>query len=212
MARYGTLKEDSHLLEAIVRTKEVVVVAATALASVLAVPAGADSSRFNDPNDTPGKLDVKAVRQSHDGNRLLHSVHTYKRWRSNALSGDETYIGFYLEGGTKSTRGDRFVWVRWKEGRGLYAEIFRPVTHANGERLGPVRVARANRRSVEISLRPSLLSNRIRNGYTWRVTTSYEKTTTEGPCGEDRTASSFPNGACVDNVPRLRQQGFQHDI
>ncbi len=193
-------------------TKEVLVVAAAALTSVLAGLAGADSGRFTDPNDTPGKLDVRAVRQSHDGSRLLHSVHTYKRWRSRALSGDETYVGFYLEGGTKGTRGDRFVWVRWKEGRGLYAEIFRPLTHANGERLGPVRVSRPNRRSVEITLRPSQLSTAIRNGYRWRVTTSYEKTTTGGACGQDRTVSSFPTGACIDNVPRLRQRGLPHDL
>ncbi len=194
------------------RTRQAAIAAAGLLLSMLAGPAGADTNRFTDPNDTPGKLDVKAVRHSHDGTRIVHSVHTFRRWRSSALAGGETYIGFYVEGGTKSTRGDRFIWVRWKEGRGLYAEIFRPLTHANGERLGPVRVSRANRRSVEISLRPSQLSNAIRNGYTWRVTTSYEKTTTEGPCGDDGTASSFPTGACVDNVPGLRQQGFRHDI
>lgn len=194
------------------RTKEALIVAAGLLASMLASPAGADASRFTDPNDTPGKLDVKAVRHSHDGTRLVHSVHSYRRWRSSALDGDETYIGFYLDAGTEGTRADRFVWVRWKEGRGLYAEVFRPLVHANGERLGPVRVSRPNRRSVVISLRPSQLGDGIKNGYTWRVTTSYEKTTTEGPCGDDGTASSFPTGACIDNVPRLRQQGFRHNL
>lgn len=194
------------------RTKEALVVAVAVLASMVSNPAGADTGRFTDPNDTPGKLDVKAVRHSHDGTRLVHSVHTFKRWRSRALGGDETYIGFYLEAGTKGTRADRFVWVRWKDARGLYAEIFRPLTHANGERLGPVRVSRPNRRSVEISLRPSQLSAAIRDGYRWRVRTSYEKTTTEGACGDDGTASSFPTGACIDNMPRIRQQGFRHDL
>ncbi len=51
------------------RTKEVLVVAAVALTSVLAGSAGADNSRFTDPNDTPGNLDVRAIRQSHDGSR-----------------------------------------------------------------------------------------------------------------------------------------------
>lgn len=193
-------------------TKQACVVAAGVVFTLLATSAMADTGRFTDPNDTPGKLDVKSVRHSHDEPRLVHSVRTFKRWRSRALAGDESYIGFYLDAGNKRTRADRFVWVSWKEGRGLYAEIFRPLVHANGERLGPVRVWRPDRRSVRISLRRSQLSDGIKNGYTWRVTTSYEETTTEGPCGDDGTASSFPTGACIDNVPRLRRGGFRHAV
>lgn len=193
------------------RVSAIPILLAVFIAATL-TPATADSARFTDPNDTPGKLDVKSVRHSHDGRRLIHAVGTFQRWRSRVLRGDETYIGFYLDAGTKGTRADRFVWVRWKRGRGLYAQIFRPLTHANGDFLGPVRVSRPNRRSVRISLRPSQLSNAIRDGYRWRVTTSYEKATTEGPCGNDNTVSSFPTGACVDNVPRLRQQGLRHDV
>lgn len=181
------------------------------LIGILVSSATADTARFTDPNDTPGKLDVKTVHQGHDGTRIVHTARTFRRWRSRTLSGDETYIGFYLDAGTKGRRADRFVWVRWKQGRGLYAQIFRPLTHANGDLLGPVRVSRPNLRSVRISLRPSQLSEGIRNGYRWRVTTSYEKSTAQGPCGNDGQASSFPTGACIDNVPRLRRPGFQHD-
>lgn len=193
------------------RTKSILIgVSLTAL--VLSGTASADTARFNDPNDTPGRLDVKAVRHAHDGARLVHSVHTYRRWKSKALSGDESYIGFYLDAGTKRARADRFVWVRHKTGRGLYAEIFRPGTHANGERLGKVRVSRPNRRSVRISLRESQLSSGILNGYRWRVTTSYEKSTTGGACGDDGQISSFPTGRCIDNVPGLQRQGFRHSL
>ncbi len=212
MPRCGSLREQPNRERTAVRTKKALVSIAAILSAAVPNIATADSARFTDPNDTHGKLDVKAVGQSHDGRRLLHTVRTFHRWRSRALAGDETYIGFYLDAGTNGTRADRFVWVRWKEGRGLYAEIFRPFTHANSERLGPIRVSRANRRSVEISLRRSQLSKGIRNGYTWRVTTSYEKTTTDGACGENRTVSSFPTGACIDNVPGLRQEGFRHDV
>lgn len=180
--------------------------------SALVSPAAADTARFTDPDDTPGKLDVKVVRHRHDGTRLLHAVRTYGRWQSRTLSGDETYIGFYLDAGTKGTRADRFVWVRYEKGRGLYAQVFQPGTHANGKLLGSARVSRPSRRSVRISLRPRQLSKGIRNGYRWRVTTSYEKATTEGPCGDDGQVSSFPTGACVDNVPRFRERGFRHGV
>lgn len=193
------------------RTKSILI-GVSLIGLVLSGTADADTGRFNDPNDTPGKLDVKAVRHAHEGARLVHSVHTYRRWKPRALSGDESYIGFYLDAGTKGTRADRFVWVRHKPGRGLYAQIFRPGTHANGERLGKVRVSRPNRRSVRISLRESQLSSAILNGYRWRVTTSYEKSTTGGACGDDGEVSSFPTGRCIDNVPGLQRQGFRHSV
>lgn len=193
------------------RTKKFLIVVIALLGGALVAPAKADTSRFTDPKDTPGKLDVKAVRQAHDGGRLDHSVHTFRRWRPLVLSGDETYIGFYLDAGTKGTQADRFVWVRHKQGRGLYAEIFRPLTHANGERLGRVRVSRSNGRSVRISIGRTHISKGIANGYTWRVTTSFEKPTTDGPCGDDGEVSSFPTGRCIDNVPGLKRRGFQHD-
>ena len=194
------------------RKLAVLVLSVTLLVGTFSSPGSADTARFTDPNDTPGKLDVRDAHQEHDDRRLVHNVRTFRRWRSRALRGDETYIGFYLDAGTKGSRADRFIWVRWKKGRGLYAQIFRPLTHANGDLLGPVRVSRPNRRSVRISIRPAQLSKRIRDGYRWRVTTSYEKRTTEGPCGNDHTVSSFPTGACIDNVPRLRQRGFRHDL
>jgi hypothetical protein len=194
------------------RTKKLLIVSIALLAGALVGSATADTVRFTDPNDTPGRLDVKAVRHAHDGARLLHTVRTYKGWDSNSLAGDENYIGFYLDAGDESSEADRFIWVRHKEGRGLYAEIFRPGVHANGERLGPVRVSRPDRHSVRIAPRLSQLSKGIRNGYTWRVTTSFEKSTTGGPCGRDNEVSSFSTGRCVDNVPGVRKDGFAHEL
>lgn len=192
--------------------KRYLLVAIAVVGAVLVGPAKADTARFTDADDTPGQLDVKAVRHSHDGGRLVHSVHTYGRWRSRALSGEETYIGFYLNAGTKGTRADRFVWVRHNQRRGLYADIFRPLVHANGELLGSVRVSRADRHSVRISLRPAQISKGIANGYRWRVTTSLERAAAEGPCGDDGEVSSFPTGRCIDNVPGLWSRGFPHDL
>jgi hypothetical protein len=184
----------------------------TMLCGLLMPSAHGDSSRTGDPNDTRGRFDVRAVRQSHDGERILHSVHTFKRWGSTRLSGDESYIGFYLDAGEEGTKGDRFVWVRFKPSRGLYAQLFRPLTHANGERLGSVRVARPDLRSVAISLRRGQLTEGLANGYRWRVTTSFEKSTKKGPCGDDGEVSSFPTGACIDNVPRLSRKGLRHRL
>lgn len=194
------------------RKLTILVLSVTLLVGSFSSSGAADTARFTDPNDTPGKLDVRAAGQDHDGGRLVHSVSTFRRWRPRALRSDETYIGFYLDAGSDDSSADRFIWVRWKKGRGLYAQIFRPLTHANGDLLGPVRVSRPNPRSVVISVRLAQLSKGIRNGYRWRVTTSYEKTTSEGPCGNDNAGSSFPTGACVDNAPQLGQAGFRHDI
>lgn len=191
------------------RGKTLLVLAAVAAAALMHV-AAADTAGTGDRDDTPGRLDLKRVRHSHEGRRLVHSAHTYARWRSSSLAGDETYIGFYLDAGSHGTRGDRFVWVRYEEGRGLYAEVFRPLSHPNGERIGPVRVSRPNRRSVKISLKPSQISKGIANGYRWRSTTSFEKTSARGACGDDGEASSFPTGACMDDAPELARAGFEH--
>ena len=193
------------------RTIKTSVLLALIVGALLPAPASADSARTDDPNDTKGKLDVRSVRQSHDGERIVHTVRTFERWGSPRLSGDETYIGFYLDDSTDDTDADRFVWVRYKAKRGLYAQIFRPGTHANGERLGSVRVTRPNQRSARISLRPGQLTKGLADGYRWRVTTSFEKSTKKGPCGDDGEASSFPTGECVDNVPRRSPAGMRHE-
>jgi hypothetical protein len=73
-------------------------------------------------------------------------------------------------------------------------------------------VSRPDRHSVRVAPRLSQLSKGIRNGYTWRVTTSFEKSTTGGPCGQDNEPSSFPTGRCVDNVPGVRKDGFAHEL
>lgn len=195
-----------------VPAKNLTLALAAVLVGVVVGTAQADSGALPDRDDTPGRLDVRTIRHSHDGARVVHSVRTFERWGSRALSGDESYVGFYLDAGTKGTRGDRFVWVRYNRSRGLYGEIFRPGTHPNSDRLGRVDASRTSRRSVRISLRPSDLSSQLDNGYRWRVTTSFEKSSTHGRCGDDGQTSSFPMGRCIDYAPSLHRRGFRHNL
>lgn len=166
-----------------------------------------------DADDTAGLLDIRSIAHAHDERgRLVHTVRTFESWRTRSLpANDENYLGFLLESRSDAFGSDRFVWVRRAETGGLYAELYRVLTHPNGEFLRRIPVWRPNARSVRIGIRPRFLGRGFTNGYRWRASTSFEKGT-DGACRVDREASSFPIGRCADAAPGYQQQGLRHDL
>lgn len=173
----------------------------------------ADRGLRLDADDTAGPLDIRSIAHAHDDRgRLVHTIRTFGTWRIGSLPAkDDTYLGFLFESPSDRFGSDRFVWVRRSETGGLYAELYRVLTHPNGEFLRRVPVWRPNKSSVRIAIRPRFLGSGFANGYRWRATTSYEKGTA-GPCRRDQEASSFPIGRCTDAAPGHQQRGLHHDL
>lgn len=191
--------------------------AAAVLAVLLVVGIGgtasADRRRFTDADDSPGILDLRAIGHSHDDKgRLVHTIRTFDRWRTSDLpSNDENYLGILLESRSDKFGSDRFVWVRRSAQGRLYAELYRVLTHANGEFLRRVPVSRPNKYSIRVRIRPSFLGRRFEQGYRWRAITSFEKGR-DGPCRRDNEVSSFPTGRCTDAAPGHRRRGLRHSL
>ncbi|HEV3475515.1 MAG TPA: hypothetical protein VG602_09130 [Actinomycetota bacterium] len=94
------------------------------------VSASADETRFADPDDTSGPLDIQSVSQGHDGAQLVHRIVTFDSWSMedlrgnwfampiNVLSDDpdstEPQAGISFDYVASITvRGDRFVAEMW---------------------------------------------------------------------------------------------------
>lgn len=70
--------------------KRFLLIAVAIVGGALVAPAKSNTTRFTDANDTPGKLDVKAVRHSRAGGRAISNARRCERNGRAALSGDET--------------------------------------------------------------------------------------------------------------------------
>lgn len=186
---------------------------AVALVAGGAPTALADRGSRADADDTPGLLDIRSIAHAHDERgRLVHTIRTFGTWKTRSLPvRDDNYLGFLFESPSDRFGSDRFVWVRRAESGGLYAELYRVLTHPNGEFLRRVPVWRPNLTSVRIVIRPRFLGRGFANGYRWRASTSFEKGA-DGPCRVDQEASSFPTGRCTDAAPGHQQQGLRHDL
>lgn len=183
------------------------------LLGIVHSPALADRAGLSDPDDARGLLDIKRISHGHDDRgRLVHTVRTFARWRTNELpSNDENSVGILFESSSDTFGSDRFIWIRRSQQGRLYAKLYRVLTHPNGEFLRRVPVWRPDRRSVRVAVHPKFLGRRFADGYRWRAITSFEKGNS-GPCREDNVASSFPAGNCRDAAPRNRTRGLRHNL
>lgn len=81
----------------------------------LSAPATADTTTFFDPNDTRSPLDVRSLRNGHDGDTLRHVIITREGW---SLSSFDRYGYMYF---VFSTRGDSCAeyqaWVDTRNGQ-----------------------------------------------------------------------------------------------
>ncbi len=159
-----------------------VAVALTTLVGVEVAAAGTNT--VSDPNDRPGRLDIRSASQGHAGDKVKHVITTFGRWPT-ALLGPRTPNFFLLEISTDQA-SERIV-VIFSSPHRIRALVF----HSNGNLLGRADASRPNRRSVQVKIRRGLLGNPA--GYFWRAVAFFR-----GPgCG----------GGCTDRAGRVL-----HDI
>ena len=167
------------------------VLAALAVALVAVGNAQAGTERIRDGNDRPGPLDIRSATHGHDGDRLVHTISTFRRWRVGLL-GLSTPNLFAVEISTDRDRApERAVLIFATNGR-LVAEVIRLPA---GTSVGSASASKPNGRTVRVSIRRSRLGNPT--GYRWNAHSQYHA---GGPC------SDF----CVDRAPNSGR--VLHDV
>ena len=157
--------------------------------------AGADERRILDPDDDPGKLDLRWVSHGHQvigggPDQIEHGIGMWDRWRTRVLRRNTIEIWFNID---PDPRFDRRLTLFENEHRNLVGlmETYR------GRDLGYAYVRRPDRRSVSVSLPVELFAKRRPlNGYRWYVVTYFHRSG-PGACGEPSDVSV----TCVDRVP-----------
>jgi hypothetical protein len=157
-----------------------------ALVVALVAPGAARAASLHgavDPNDTPGRLDIRSVTQRHGRTGpVAHTITMYEPWRGRLL-GIQRSSAIFLTFDTHGGRAyERFAAVFFARGR-LRAAVY---TRA-GRFLGWGTVTRLNRRSITVTVRRRLLGSP--KGYRWYALSLLSTTT--GPC----------RAGCVDRAP-----------
>jgi hypothetical protein len=137
------------------------------VALVAAGNAQADTRAISDGNDRPGPLDIRSAGHAHDGARVVHTISTFRSWRSSVI-GRNTSNLFAVE---ISTDGDpapeRVVLVFSANGR-LLAQVIRLPA---GTLVGSASASKPNGRTVRLSIPRSRLGNVA--GYRWNAHSQY---------------------------------------
>ena len=153
--------------------------------------AHADTRRISDGNDRPGLLDIRWASHGHAGDRVVHKISTFSRWRVG-LIGRNTPNLFAIEISTDSDPAlERVVLVFSANGR-MVAKVIRL---PQGTVVGSASASKPNRRTVRVSIRRSLLGNPV--GYRWNAHSQYRA---PGAC----------SGFCIDRAPNSGR--VRHDI
>ena len=161
---------------------------------------GADSAGWLDGQDTPGRLDIRAVAHAHaDDGRVTHRVGTHGPWRSKLLEQRHSEVTVWFS----TDREERFAEFRatidFRDGRlvaclGPYDEI------SDGAAVGPCRrihSRRPDREAVVIAFDPARLGDP--RAYQWSASTSY--------ASRDSNVCSGGRNTCHDYSPREGDRG-----
>lgn len=150
------------------------------------------STFLPDPNDTPGKLDVREVRHG----PLLNlprgwTVETFARWTAKQIW-DTGFVLVFLD--TIGTPADDYYALVRSTGRGLAGSLWRD-DHRDRQ-IGKLKVSRANRREVTVVVPfRKLKIGDSRTTYRWRVLTIFKSDACSRNCF-DRA----PNSGSVEEV------------
>jgi hypothetical protein len=157
--------------------------------------ARADTERTSDGNDRPGPLDIRSATHGHDGDRVVHTISTFGRWRNGLLAPKDRPNLFAVEISTDGDRALERVVLIYSRNGSMVARVFRV---ASGRRLvlvGPASASRPNARTVRVSIARARLGGPT--GYRWKAHSQYEAA---GEC------SDF----CIDKAPNSGR--VLHDI
>lgn len=175
------------------RTKGLLPIGLLLALALLVTPALADSTRFGDPDDTPGRFDFRALSQGHDQGSVVHKLATYGRW-SKATFGtrkDSNFMNLFFDTDGKAGYERRLTIDVDKDGK-LAGTMMDWTTK---ETLGAVALTRPNRRSVKVTIPTTLLGPGV-TSYRW-YSGSFFHADNKGPCG---TPSDVVK-TCIDRFP-----------
>jgi uncharacterized repeat protein (TIGR02543 family) len=162
-----------------------VVVAAIALAAPAL--AAANTTRVLDPHDVRGALDIETVTGTHVGANVVHTMRTYKPFRSQLLT-HNTFITFDFDTNSNGTLDDVAI-VVW-----FHGALHSALLTTDGTIVAELHVTRPNSRTVSIKIPTRLLGNPA--VYHWGAAAEYQ-----GKPGCKKT--------CYDAVPNrgtIKQQ------
>jgi hypothetical protein len=160
--------------------------AAAVTVALLAVTAGAHHTDATDPNDTRGKLDVRAVRMGHRFGTPNWTVVTFGKWRTPSIW-DRGYFFVMLD--TKGRKApEHYLMVR-SLGTSLVGSLWRLRKGGSDSYLGSVPVSRPNLRSANVQVRLGRLSfGERRRFYRWWAETLF--------------TSDVCRRVCIDRAPK----------
>ncbi len=174
-------------------------VAAMLLAALVLSPTpgvGSQAGR-RDPNDTPGRLDIKRIAHGHKSRKVLwRKVAMHSAWGRNALRGDDE-IRFMFSTDREDRYDEVHAMVALKNGK-LGAWIFPYVEGSDYAGVGPstrIRFTRPDRRSIKIFFGRGWVDGEDR--YAWSLASSY-KDKQSRRC--DRWCNDYAPGSSPDRL------------
>ena len=157
--------------------------------ALIAAVAGAHHTDRQDPNDTPGKLDVSNVRFAHRSGPPQWHVVTFAQWGTGEIW-DTGYVMIMLDTAAGAP-AEHYVLVR-STGSSLVGSLWRARNVGSDTYLGTVPVSRPSRRSVLIQVGLFRLTfGEHRSFYRWWVVTLFTGSTCRRSC-QDRVPNGNP--------------------
>ncbi len=158
-------------------------VAALAVIALMAAIAGAHHTDRQDPNETPGKLDVKQVRFAHRSGPPQWHIVTVGRWGTGEIW-DTGYLLVMIDTAAGAP-AEHYILVR-STGSSLVGSLWRARNVGADTYLGTVPVTRPSRRSALVQVGLFRLTfGEDRSFYRWWVETLFTGSTCRRSC-QDR--------------------------
>lgn len=151
------------------------------IVAVALLPAIAHHSDQTDPNDTPGRLDVRVVEHGHANLPRSWNVITFGRWTARKIW-DAGYVLVYLDT-VSNSKMDYYALIR-STGRGMVAQLYKIRTPQRLDLLlSPLDARRKNQRSVSVEVPFHRLNvGGQRTGYRWSVQTIFRSSACRRNC------------------------------
>ena len=145
--------------------------AALVTVALVTAIAGAHDTDLTDPNDTPGRLDVRKVRLAHETGPHAWTIATFREWRTREIW-DRGYLMVLLDT-RRSADAEYYLLVRSAR-TDLLGSIWRIRNFGPDSFVGSVPVQRDSRRSATVQVGLSRLTfGAKRLFYRWWVQTLF---------------------------------------
>ena len=154
--------------------------------ALVAAPAGGDTVKKTDGEDERNSLlDIKSVKHSHDGDKLMHKLTTYGAWDSTDLKIRAIHFIIKLSG-DPDHNAERLILIYYKNGD-MRAKLYNTFGDPPAF-MDHINVSRPNNKSVKVKFKKSKLEAGDISRYKWSATTVDE-------------SSSGCNRGCYDHEP-----------